>query len=124
MANSLKSHWYSEHRRWEDFLSAAIGVLIILSPAFASSDATTAVFISAGLTGVLVCALALLELMLIQRWEEFIELACGAWMIASPFVLEYVGALRSWHIVLGALVMLLAGFELWQDRNRSAPSMS
>ena len=40
-------------------------------------------------------------------------------MMASPFVLDYAGMLRTWHIVLGAAVAVLAVLELWQDRNRN-----
>ncbi|MGO4838094.1 SPW repeat protein [Rhizobiaceae sp. 2RAB30] len=46
-------------------------------------------------------------------------LICGAWMVIQPFVLRYGGTLRTWHIVLGAVVALLALLEIWQDRNRA-----
>jgi RimJ/RimL family protein N-acetyltransferase len=42
----------------------------------------------------------------------------GVWIMASPFVLNYAGQLRTWHIVLGAAVALLAVLEIWQDRDR------
>ena len=43
----------------------------------------------------------------------------GAWLIASPFIFAYAGALSLWHYALGAAVILLAVLELWQDRNAS-----
>jgi len=54
----------------------------------------------------------------LRRWEETIETLCGVWLIASPFVFGYSGTLRSWHIALGVLVVLLAVLELWQDWDR------
>ncbi len=78
--------------------------------------------INAGLFGVLIAGLAMLELMSLQRWEEILELACGGWIIASPFVFQYSGDLRMIHMILGAVVMVLALFELWQDRKRGMDS--
>jgi len=114
----VKHGWFTEHRGWEDFCSAALGVLIVLSPALAGTEATTAATISAGLVGVIIIALALLEIMALQRWEEVLELACGLWIVVSPLVLGYGGALRLAHVLLGGAVAALALLELWQDRNR------
>lgn len=114
-----KYGWFTEHRSWEDYLSAAIGVLIVLSPAMAGAEVGTTVTISIGFVGVMITMLALLEVMAIQRWEEVLELICGAWVIVSPIVLNYGGTLRVLHFVLGGIVVVLALLEIWQDRNRS-----
>jgi hypothetical protein len=118
MAELLKNRWITEHRRWEDFLSAAAGVVIILSPALAGDAVSPAVNITIGLVGVIITMVALLEIVSLQRWEEFIEIACGGWIILSPVLLDYGGTLRIWHFVLGALVVAIAFLELWQDRGR------
>ena len=118
MNTSVEKGWLTEHRRWEDFCSAGLGVLIVLSPGLLGPDVAAAVAVSAGLAGVLITMLALLEIMSLQRWEEVLELVCGLWVLASPFVFGYGGALRLSHFVLGAAVVLLALLELWQDRNR------
>ena len=54
----------------------------------------------------LVIALGALELTGLQRWEQGGEIACGLWLIVSPFIFGYAeaDALRYWHFVLGALV--------------------
>ena len=113
-----KRGWLTEHRGWEDVCSAFLGVLIVLSPALAGAEASVALTISAGLAGVIVLMLAVLELMSLERWEEVLELAAGLWLVMSPLVLGYDGTLRVVHYVLGGLVAVLALFELWQDRNR------
>ena len=110
--------WLTEHRGWEDVCSAFLGVLIVLSPALAGAEASVAVTISAGLAGVIITMVALLELMSLERWEEILELAAGLWMVLSPLVLGYDGTLRIVHFALGGMVAVLALFELWQDRNR------
>ena len=66
-------------------------------------------------------ALAQLELVRLRRWEEIAQLACGLWLSASPFIFDYAHQdhLRFWHWALGAIVSILALFELWQDWNRA-----
>jgi len=115
---SEKRSWLTRHRGWEDVCSAILGVLIVLSPALAGAEAGVALTISAGLAGLIITMLALLELLSLERWEELLELAAGLWMVLSPLVLGYDGTLRVVHYVLGGLVAVLALFELWQDRNR------
>ena len=75
--------------------------------------------VNTGLFGVLIAFLAVLELMSMQRWEEIMEIACCGWIIASPFVFQYNGDLRTIHMILGVAVVALALFELWQDHNQS-----
>ena len=118
MNTTVKHNWFTEHRGWEDFGSAGLGILILLSPILAGTETATVVFISAGLIGVVITMLALLEILSLQRWEEVLELLCGLWVIVSPLVFNYGGTLRLAHFVLGALVVLLALLELWQDRRR------
>lgn len=118
MNTSVKHGWFTEHRGWEDFCSAGCGVLIVLSPLLTPGEVTAAAIISAGLVGVVITMLALLETMQLQRWEEVLELACGLWVVVSPLVFGYGGTLRLAHFVLGAAVAVLALLELWQDRKR------
>ena len=118
VASVEKTGWFTRHRSWEDYCSAGLGVLVVLSPILAAQDVGTAIAVSTGLTGILIAMVALMELLEFQRWEEVVELACGAWLAAAPFVLAYGGALRLSHVLLGAAVMALALLELWQDRDR------
>jgi len=111
-----------EHRRWEDILSMILGFVIMLSPMFSffgdAGGSDTIVGITA-LVGAAIIVLSGLEQLSLQRWEEFLVFICGIWVVISPFVLNYAGTLRMWHVVLGAAVAALALLELWQDRNRS-----
>ncbi len=117
MEISTHHSWFTEHRGWEDFCSALFGGLIILSPIV--DGTTTMITVNAGIFGVLIVGLALVEYMSLQRWEEVLELACGGWIMASPFVMQYGNDLRLIHLILGGGVVFLALFELWQDRKRS-----
>jgi hypothetical protein len=97
------------------------GVLIVLSPWIAGPPYPHVITMNAVIVGLAVLSLGQLQYVILQRWEEIAEMAFGAWLIASPFVFSYAGdgMLRYWHFALGALVVLLAVLELWQDWDRS-----
>ena len=108
------------HRTWEDGVGLMLGLLIGLSPWFYEEPVVPAVVLNSAVVGLAVLALAQLELLHLRRWEEIAQLACGLWLVASPFVFHYAqqNHLRLWHWVLGAAVCILAVFEIWQDWNR------
>jgi O-antigen/teichoic acid export membrane protein len=104
------------HRTWEDYAGIVLGVVIGLSPWLAGEHAHQAAMWNAAAVGALVLALSAFELVELHRSEEAGEIALGLWLIASPFVFGYAeSALAIWHFVLGAVVVLLAALELWQD---------
>jgi hypothetical protein len=111
-----------EHRRWEDILSMILGLIIMVSPLFRFFGDTGGNRTVTGITalvGAAIIVLSALEQLSLRRWEEFLVFICGVWMVIQPFVLNYGGTLRTWHVVLGAVVALLALLEIWQDRNRT-----
>ncbi len=109
---------FNVHRAWEDWVGILLGVLIGLSPWLAGQEDQELVMWNAMLVGALVLFLAAVELVDLHRWEETGEVACGLWLIASPYIFGYAGTgmLQYWHFGLGAVVVLLAVMELWQDR--------
>jgi hypothetical protein len=106
---------FGVHRTWEDWIGILLGLLIVLSPWLAGQEDNEMVMFNAGLIGVLVIALGAVELVDLHRWEETGEIACGLWLVASPYIFGYAGMLQYWHFGLGAVVVLLAAAELWQD---------
>ena len=79
------------------------------------------VTLNAVLVGLVVTIISQFEIFGPTVWEEVVNAACGAWLIASPFVFGYGGAgqLRFWHFVLGALIALVAVVEILQDTQKS-----
>jgi uncharacterized membrane protein len=109
---------FNVHYIWEDCVSMALGALIVLTSWLFGDGASQTVAVNIVIVGILVVALGASELFLdLRRWEESLEVVCGLWLIASPFVFGYAdtGTLRYWHFVLGIAVMLLAVLELRQD---------
>lgn len=105
----------STHRTWEDYAGIVLGVVIGLSPWLARYEHEAAMW-NAAAVGVLLLALAAFELVDLQRSEEVAEITLGVWLIVSPFIFGYAeSALAVWHFGLGAVVVLLAALQLWQD---------
>jgi len=105
------------HRSWEDWFSAGLGVLLLLTLASLQGQVPLPVMYSVVAVGVAVLALSLSEIMMAGRWEEVIQFVLGLWLALSVFVLDYgtAGQMRIGHFVIGALLALMAAFEFWQD---------
>jgi hypothetical protein len=107
--------FFKVHRNWEDWVGMLLGVMIGLSPWFAGQSEQLPM-LNAIAVGAVVLLLAEMELVDLHRWEESLELLCGLWLIASPFVFGYAETtMATWHFALGGIVVLLAVIELWQD---------
>jgi hypothetical protein len=108
---------FSTHRRWEDWCSLALGAVILFSPAIAQTADWPYVTLNAVLVGLLVMLMAWQELMLLERWEESLELALGLWLAASPWLFGYgdQGLPAAMHLGLGGAVAAIAAVELCQD---------
>ena len=105
------------HRNWEDWFSAGLGALLLLTLAALQGQVPLPVMYSVVAVGVAVLALSLSEIIMAGRWEEVIQFGIGLWLAVSVFVLDYgaAGQLRIGHFVIGALVAIMAAFEFWQD---------
>jgi hypothetical protein len=102
-------------RRWEDLASIVLGIVAAAAAVFLH-PAIDAILINALIAGLVIVALAVLEITVPPRWEEPFEMLAGIWLIVSPFWLGYGDPLRITHIVIGVLVVILGAVELWQDR--------
>ena len=110
---------FDTHRTWEDWFGIALGVLIVASPWLALHAGSSLVPWVTIAVGFLVLQFAGLQLVDLERVDEFGMMACGLWLIASPFALGYAdtGTLMYLHFMFGVALVLLAALELWQDRN-------
>lgn len=121
MAPTLKR---STHMHWEDWLLVGVGCVVVIYPWVAAAANSEFAVLNAVVIGLMVLSVAGLELGdALQRWEEWVELALGAWLVASPWVLGYnhLTAVTTMHVVFGVVVAVLACFELCQDRGGIPP---
>jgi hypothetical protein len=66
------------HRSWEDWLLLALGIRILLSPSFYDSGYHGLPAASTLIAGLVIIFVAELEIVALFRWEEIINLICGA----------------------------------------------
>ena len=112
------------HRDWEDWLSMLLGVVIGISPWLAGQQDNLVINWNAvpGGRGDRRPGRA--------RGDRAVALGGGgrdgrrrlARRVAVR--LRYGDPLRTWHFVLGAAVVLLAAFELWQDSESHRPAVA
>jgi len=102
-------------RHWEDLASIVLGILAAIA-AVILHPVMDALLMNAIFVGLVIVALAALEIAVSPRWEEPLEMLAGAWLSVSPFWLGYGDPLRIIHVVIGGFVVILTAVELWQDR--------
>jgi hypothetical protein len=64
--------------------------------------------------GIAVAVLAAIALFAFAAWEEWINLALGAWLLVSPWLLGFsTSAALMWNaVIIGVLIALFAGWAL------------
>lgn len=71
---------------------------------------------NASLLGLVLMSSTAFELVHLHVWQDTSAFLCGLWSTASPFAYGYAeaGQLGYWHVTFGAMLMLLASFNLWK----------
>ncbi|NNM75187.1 SPW repeat protein [Enterovirga aerilata] len=106
-----------------NIVNAIVGAGLFLSPwLFGFSDHQTASW-NAWTVGLLVAIVAVAAVAQLQAWEEWVNLALGAWLIVSPWILGFTALASAFWCTLaaGLVVAVLAAVELWllhDDRTR------
>jgi membrane-bound ClpP family serine protease len=104
-------------KQWTDWTTWLLGIWLCLSPWALHFEFEAPAMRNAVLLGVLIILVELVELSIFRGWEEWINVALGAWLIASTWVLGLVTpAARINFILVGVLVVALALYEMWQLR--------
>lgn len=99
--------------RWQDWVNLILGIWLFLAPVFMLAPTGTGVVAWNGyIFGAAVVVFSIWALAQPQRWEEWINLLIGVWLIIAPFVLGFTGHTGAmWnHIVVGIIV---GGDALW-----------
>jgi hypothetical protein len=99
--------------QWEDWCSWALGIWLCISPWALFFDNQSGVTTAAVITGLLLIATESVTLTFFRRWEEWMNVLLGAWLITAPWALRTnsVSAIATFEIV-GLLVLSLAAYEL------------
>jgi hypothetical protein len=105
--------------RVQDWLNLALAVLLFISPwALGFRDEPVAAW-NAWVCSVIVAVFSIAALVNFAEWEEWVNLAIGAWLVISPWVLQFAHVRSAlWtEVILGALILVLAAWEIWSTRH-------
>lgn len=97
-------------RQWTDVANLVLGIWLAVSPMALTYTADTAPAANAGIVGIIIAVAAAAALIAFHEWEEWVNVALAAWLIVSPFLLDYAAhASALWNqMVIGVLVGVLA----------------
>ena len=74
-------------KQWTDWTTWLLGIWLCLSPWILLFETETPAIRNAVLLGILIIFVEVIELSVFRGWEEWINVALGAWLIASSWVL-------------------------------------
>jgi hypothetical protein len=106
--------------RWQDWAELVLGVWLFFSPWLLGYSDVSAAATNAHIIGAAIVVFSLIELYTWERWEEWINLVLGVWLIISPWVLGFnmVGRPTQNMVVLGILMIVLPLWAVGQQRAR------
>lgn len=101
---------------WQDSINALLGLWLIAAPWTLGYTTEFYAAWNAWATGGLITVAAIAALAYYKVWEDWIEVALAAWLIASPWLLGY--AHMQWPVWNQVGVGVIAGaLALWSAMN-------
>ncbi len=118
--------WRNISRHWQDDITVLLGAWLIVSPWVLGFAGTQAAVWNAVLAGVFILLISLAALTRFEEWEEWLDMAIGLWLIASPWALgfaslgagvEMATAAATWNVVLAGLAtVIMSGWSVRSHR--------
>lgn len=107
-------------KRWQDWVALVLGLWLLASPWLLGYSALQAASWNAVILGVGIAVFAAAALAKPAAWEEWINLAMGAWLVISPWVLGFSdAAVATWNqVIVGLLVGVDAAWAMTRSQNR------
>jgi hypothetical protein len=108
---------------WQDWVSWVLGLWLCISPWALGFSSDSASMQNAVVVGFLLILTEVVTLSVFEPWEEWLNVVLGGWLVVSPWVLGATGVLTRAHfVIVGAVVTMLAIYELVQVRNIKPPA--
>ena len=104
-------------QHWQDWVNLLLGIWLLLAPLAIERGASGAVIPNFYFVGIALIIFAVVALVAFRLWEEWVNVILGAWLLVSPWLLGFstVTALMSNAVLIGALIILCAGWVLKQE---------
>ncbi len=104
-------------REWQDWCNLLLGIWLCVSAWVLGFVDDRAAAENAVFVGFLIILAEVFTFSMLRAVEEWVNVALGAWLVASIWVLEITAlAAKVDLIVSGMLLALLALYELWDAR--------
>jgi hypothetical protein len=105
--------------RFQDWLNLVLAVLLFVSPWVLGFSGEQVPAWDAWACGVIVAVFSIAALVNFAEWEEWVNLIVGAWLVISPWVLQFTAVTAAlWTaVILGVVILVLAGWEIWSTRH-------
>ncbi|MBR0937918.1 SPW repeat protein [Bradyrhizobium jicamae] len=109
--------WRSESAL--DVYNLVVAIFLLAAP-WMFVRANPAAAIDLRLSGAVIALLSLAAIVAFSVWEEWINLAVGCWLIASPWLLGFAHS-RAMHfsIAAGGVVIFMSLLELWLEYEKT-----
>lgn len=110
---------------FQDYANLVLGILLFLSPwSLGYADAEMAAR-TAWIGGIVIAILSLAAIVNFAEWEEWLTLLMGVAVIIAPYFFGFSNIQHAVaaHNVIGLLVVLASGWELWTVHHRHTPRM-
>jgi hypothetical protein len=101
---------------WQDAANLVLGVWLLISPYILSYTDQAYAAWNAYAVGIIIAVIAAAAIWAYQKWEDWVSVVLGIWLIVSPWLLGFsTMAAPLWNqLVVGVLV---GGFALWSAFN-------
>lgn len=106
-------------KHWQDPLNAVVAACVAVSPWVLGVQDNQGITVNAVAVGVLLLAAALGATFVPRAWEEWVELALGVWLVASPWIVGFAGARNPtiFAVIAGLVVAALPVWVLLTDQD-------
>ena len=117
-----RTRTFEESNQLRDWFNLIMGEALFGAPWVLSFTDDGVATWSARAAGFLISLFAIAALLKYAEWEEWLVLAAGAWLVASPWALGFAdrATQRNAHLAVGVLVVLVAAWEVWDFRRLMA----
>ncbi len=97
-------------------VNVALGAILVWSPWLIGFEMDRVAMWTAVIGGTVITLVAVAAFLRVLEWEEWTNVVAGGCVAIAPWVFGFapVGAAMWTHLILGALVALLAALELWR----------
>jgi hypothetical protein len=101
--------------RFQDWINLVLAAFLFVSPWLFGFTSHSLASWNAWICGAVIAALALAAIVRFAEWEEWINVALGAWLVIAPWILGFTAvAAAMWtHVILGLVILVFAGWSAW-----------